>query len=466
MEAKKKAVITILGLIGHTKKDQYIKNNEIKDRFIDKGEDDKAKYTLSQELSSSMALKEKNYINMLTLLAQNSEEMLIAIGTSKAIGIQKKAIEFVKVEKNIDYIEIEDESEYDNILKLINDTISHYDEVIFDVSHGFRHLPILATVALIVKNIKDANKIQHILFAKEINPYTEYEIIDLKAYLDLASLSFVLANFKDNYTTSNHVKIKNQNYIQLIKSMNDFSADLMALSLEHLLVNSTPKLISEIDNLLEKETTILEQELADLKTHLENNFSKKSHRYETYYYLAKDLKEKGYLVQALSLLFESVGFYIKTSFSKFSVELKELINEEEQSIKEGKSNYYKLTNACRSYMLHDDTKNTDYKLKKYRELIYSQVENKFDFRKFCKEIGDRRNNLLHSNSGETIDNIVSVMDRLMSDYEKFCMDGDVLQFDKTLKEKIKTNPPKIKLNRKVKKYQKEIRRQYASYTQL
>jgi len=451
MEAKKKAVITILGLIGHTKKEQYIENNEIRDRFVDKEDRDKAKYTLSQELSSSISLEEKNYINMLTLLAENSEEILIAVGTSKAISIQKEAIDFIKTEKDISYIEIEDESEYASILKVIDNTISKYDEVIFDVSHGFRHLPILATVALIVKNIKDANKIQHILFAKEINPYTEYKIIDLKEYLDLASLSFVLANFKDNYTTSNHIKINNKNYIKLIESMNYFSANLMALSLEHLLVNSTPNLISEIDNILEDEMTILEQELVDLKTHLKNNFSKKSHRYETYYYLAKDLKEKGYLVQALSLLFESVGFYIKTSFSKFSVELKKLIDKEENSIKNGKSDYYKLTNACRSYMLYSkdkdanachsqEKKNTDYKLKDYRKIIYSQVENKCDFRKFCKEIGDRRNNLLHSNSGETIDNIVSVMDRLMSDYEKFCIDGDVLKFDSTVK--IKEVPKK------------------------
>lgn len=72
----------------------------------------------------------------------------------------------------------------------MNETINQYDEVIVDVSHGFRHLPILMVVDLIIQNFQDTSKIKQILFAKEIDKHEKdkkgvYEIIDLKEYLTL-----------------------------------------------------------------------------------------------------------------------------------------------------------------------------------------------------------------------------------------------------------------------------------------
>jgi len=51
------------------------------------------------------------------------------------------------------------ESNYSYFLNKYNELIEQYDKVIIDVSHGFRHFPILAVVNLILQNIKNPEKI-------------------------------------------------------------------------------------------------------------------------------------------------------------------------------------------------------------------------------------------------------------------------------------------------------------------
>lgn len=437
MSEKRKAVITILGIGFVTDKNK------------------RAEYYFEENLKNNFTLKKDNYTNMFPLLIDSfTDYEIVPIFTKEAKETNQKVLK----DENINWDNFQDEyyidknETYDKTLKVINYAISQYDEVIFDMSHGFRSLPILATVALITQNIQDKNKIKEIFFAKEIEDRSKYEIVSLLEYLDLANLSFIISNFKDNYTVSKHIQIKSEKYKNLIDKMNSFSSDIMSLSLENLLDTTAIELTNEIQKITYDKDTILINELEFLRVHIEKTFSKKNHRYETYYYLAKELYDRGYLVQALSLLFESLGFYIKTSFSKFSDKLKDLIDQEEKKIKDGKSDYYKLTSACRSYMLFDNDKNTDKKLKPCSEIIYSQVNNKSEFRVFCEQIGDRRNNLLHSNSGETIDNISEVMKDLMQNYEKFCIKDNVLKFDSI--RKTQKAIPKKNLYRKIERVTK------------
>ncbi|GAB1464836.1 hypothetical protein MASR2M54_03360 [Aliarcobacter cryaerophilus] len=88
-------------------------------------------------------------------------------------------------------------------------------------------------VDLIIQNFQDTQKLKKILFAKEIQAFKEYEIIDLKEYLELANISFVLTTFEKNYTVASH--IKSVKYSKLLKELNDFSNDLMALNIGNLL---------------------------------------------------------------------------------------------------------------------------------------------------------------------------------------------------------------------------------------
>ena len=447
----KKAVITILGLIGHQKKEQEIEAGKIKDIYKNIPKEEQAFYSIDND-AIDIKIKGKNYLNMLNLISSEdffTDYDIIAIGTEKAINIQKKVLEYENLEdREIKYISITDENDYTKLFKKINNLVadSAYNEVIFDVSHGFRHLPILATVSLIIQNIKNPDKIKHILFAKEIESYREYQVIDLQEYLDLANLSFILTNFKKNYTTAKHIIIKNKKYKPLLESMNDFSSHLMALSLETLLTTSTKNLIDAIDKLLQDDNQILKKELEDLKEHIESVFKKHSHRYVTYYKLAIDLFHKGYIAQALSLLYEGIGFYAKTSFAKYSNELNNTIKQFEMKIKNKQpihdknpdkiADYYTLTSACRSYILFPQEKsnnkkaNNDKLLSSYKKQIYSQLNNIENFSKYCEKLGDTRNNLLHSNSSEKIKDIKELMEEIINNYKKYCIEEDILKFQK------------------------------------
>ena len=115
---------------------------------------------------------------------------------------------------------ISDEKDYDIVFKQINELLNDYDEVIIDVSHGFRHLPILMTINLIVQNIVNSKKITSILFAKEIVKFKEYEMIDLVGYLDLSNIAFTLARFSENYTVSRNIHFRDKTYQELVDSLN------------------------------------------------------------------------------------------------------------------------------------------------------------------------------------------------------------------------------------------------------
>ena len=95
--------------------------------------------------------------------------------------LQKSDIAFANFDEK--YF-IDDDKNFTKLFNIINSAIDEFDELIVDVSHGFRHLPILMIVDLIIQNFQNTSKIKNILFAKEIIYREEYEIIDLKEYLE------------------------------------------------------------------------------------------------------------------------------------------------------------------------------------------------------------------------------------------------------------------------------------------
>lgn len=445
----KKAVITILGLAGgkvEKKEDQLILTN----------------FKTKHEYYFKEDEKNNNYTNTLPLLIDKYDEeyVIIPIFTKEAKCLQTKLLQ-ENHNKDIsslftdDYY-IKDENDFQDILKIINKVLlnNSYDKFIIDLTHGFRHLPILATINLIMHNIKNKEKIEHIWFAKEIvkpdkDTKGTYHIIDLQEYLDLANLSFIITNFKDNYTTSKHIQVKDKKYQELLSNMNKFSSDLMALSLEHLFDKSQINLSNSIEKLLLDETTILKDSLEELKIHINNIFTKKAHRYETYYNLATDLSFKGYLAISLSLIFEGTAFYIKSSFKNFSDDLKKTIDDIEIKIKNKEplhdktrkaATYYDITSACKSYITHPEREvkkdgkiiqksNNDQLFKEHRDLIYKKlnmISGFEDFKKFVNDTSIMRNNLLHSNSGDKVSFIDTGIGSVLNNCKKFCIDDDIL----------------------------------------
>lgn len=190
----KKAVITILGIQGG---------------FV--GSDKKAKFSNFENRANYYfenlgESSKKPYFNTLPLLIEkySSSHRIVPICTDDAKIFNEAVLRdgYQNLELTFDdrYL-IRDEKDFKSTFKLINDAVSEFDEIIVDVSHGFRHLPILMIVDLVIQNFQNSEKVKNIFFAKEIIKHERdseglYEIIDLKEYLELANISFLLTSFE------------------------------------------------------------------------------------------------------------------------------------------------------------------------------------------------------------------------------------------------------------------------------
>ena len=365
---------------------------------------------------------QKEYFNTFPLLIENFSKRyeIVPIYTKDAQNanikvLKKENLEFNSFNSNC---LIRDDKDFKNIFKIINETIASYEEVIVDVSHGFRHLPILMIVDLIIQNFQDTQKIKKILFAKEIQAFKEYEIIDLKEYLELANISFVLTTFEKNYTVASH--IKSVKYSKLLKELNDFSNDLMALNIGNLLKTSK-ELIEELDKIddisikTQAETLkLVIQQLTDFK-------NKK--RYLVYYQLSKNLFEKEYMLLSLALLYESIRMYIKSYIKNKHIDLVEDI--------ELQLNYdlYKIGSffknlSWRNYSQFQNQNKTNLNI---IESDYIKLANSYPkhLNQLYSDIDKKRNNLAHANSNGKFEDIKKSIKELIINYEKLAINRGI-----------------------------------------
>lgn len=400
IKAKRTAIISILGTLN------------------------KSEALYSKESSISLEIKSGKYKNMLPLLFHSFNEQedttLISIYTKEALEIQKEVLPNFNIEENGYLIE---ENKFDEIFNTINIILSDttYTDFIVDISHGFRHLPILTTVSMLISNFQDSSKIKNILFAKEIKKFEEYEIIDLKPYLEIANIAFVLNTFDDNYTVAHH--INSYKYATLIKALNDFSNDIMALNLSNLNNSSLPTLLDELNNI---EDISIKDMAQQLENELKNDFSYEDKIYLTFYKISKNIFEKNYILLSLSLLYESIRIFIKTSIKR---DEKAIVLKLEEFFK---NDIYKLGNFFKNL----DWKSYD-KLKSEKDIIssfeYDKLISSYKRRiltpSLIKDISDTRNDLSHANSkmkfAEIKTNTLYLIERYESQYN--------------LKEKLKSN---------------------------
>jgi CRISPR-associated DxTHG motif protein len=367
------------------------------------------------EMILSKELKPGSYKNMLPLIIENYKDKenttIISLYTQDALEKQRNVVKDLDfdIEKNGQKI---DDKDFNGIFNSINELLINekYDEFIIDISHGFRHLPILATISMLINNFQNTNKIKYIYFAKELEPRKKYEILDLKEYLDIANMSFVLSAFDDNYTVANH--IKSNRYKKLILSLNEFSNDIMALNLSNLFKTSLPTLSRELSII---NNVAIRNIALELKDTLESDFKIQKKKYLTFYKLSKILLEKNYILLSLSLLYESIRTYIKTAIKK-----------QQEIIVNKIENYYNDD----LYKLGDffsklERRSYD-RLKSEKDVItsleYNKLQNSFNTvmttPSLVKEIMHTRNDLSHANSKESFLQIKEKAQELLSRYEK------------------------------------------------
>lgn len=414
-ENMKKAVITILGMQGgdvkHEKAEYYFENDR----------------TDKKEYFNTLPLLIEKYGNKYTIVALYTEEAK----KSNEIVLEKSGISVIEFhEKNL----IKDDKDFNEIFKIIDEAVEEYDEIIVDVSHGFRHLPILMIVDLIIQNFQNTNKVKKILFAKEVKKFKLYEMMDLKEYLDLANISFILTSFEKNYTVANHIKAKK--YKTLIERLNDFSNDIMALSLNNLFKTTAKELLIELDKVkdisIQRQAQALKEKIQILTTY------EGKKRFQIYFDLAKDLFEKNYMLLSLSLLNESVRLYIKSTIKtnhKESVEKIEKafgndlyeIGDFFAKFKNDKFDYDKFK---KSWEKEYGTKNIpllSYEFNALKQAFPDNLSTECKYKISPKSqslidaIAYTRNNLAHGNVKDSFSSIQEGIKELLNDYETKCI---------------------------------------------
>ncbi len=450
-----KAVITILGIQGgYVDKNKATLNN--------------SEHIAEYYFENSNENTKKEYFNTLPLLIDKySEEYeIIPIYTADSKIFNNAVFDelYSTLKSKFSYKEqygIEDEKDFKEVFKLFNNTLEEFDEIIIDVTHGFRHLPLLMLIDLMIINFRDTSKIEKILFAKEEIKHTPkekglYEIIDLKEYLELANISFILTTFNKNYTVANHIASKKYN--DLIIALNDFSNDIMAINLNNLFKQSSRKLIKELNKLDDISIKSMAEKLRD---DIEQNFTLKDgqKRYEIYLKLAIDLCSKNYMLLSLSLLYESSRMYIKTTIKK---EHKEIVEDIEKYFEE---DWYKVGDFFKNLSWKDYCK-LKYKEKKlitydnynklqksypkdFKEKIkFKGIPNLTQEATIIEHISNTRNNLSHANSKGNFADIKKSVKKLMFKYK------NIIEKKITNTPLKKTTIPKLKPIRIIKKASK------------
>ena len=408
-------------------------------------------YEYDEKLKNLYSLKKQRYTNMLPLLIDNfGTQEVIPIFTEEARDTQIKVLEKEFKTSHIEIFNdknfIRGDTDFYEILRIINDTINEDNEYIIDLTHGFRHIPILATISLISQSLSDTNKIKHIFFAKEIINQKEYEIIDLKEYLELANMSYMLETFDKNYTVSFVAAFENEDFENLRGELTKFSNDILANSIKAL-ESRFDIVLQYIENIKKHEQIFtFKSSLDKIKDHIENlkQISKKRD-YQKLYEIAKVLNKKGYLLNAITLLFEGVGYYCVSGLEKISPKAEAYVREFKNS---GFFDSYNLTNQSRnlvkigsdmkSYLFGTEKAQTHFglskkKAKEYlsdiKDLICNKLEripNIEEFKNFIIAAEKLRNNLAHGNSSDEIENTKLNFKRLLEDYKKFCIEDDIL----------------------------------------
>ena len=414
----KTAVITILGIQGQK---ENIKTEGC------------ARYYFAGESAD----KSQEFFNTLPLLADKfGAENIVPIYTAEAREFNEAVMAHYadfQINFNDDY-KIVDEKNFEALFEIFERSIgdlvkSGVGRIVFDVTHGFRHLPLLALVDLLIQNFSNVSQIDQILFAKEIEKFKLYEIIDLRQYLDIANIAFVIAAFSQNYTLTQHIKTKK--FESLVNALNAFSHNILSLNIAKL-KSSHSELIKELDKI---DDIALNSRANALKDKLNKICDWSDSAYVFRYKLAKDMFEKGYLLQSLVLLFESLNSYIVSVFEKNIPDVYKKILDECSKKKERRnykiSNFFVQALKVRADVSNDDFAYSTKRNLKYLDLTNSDIDNirsviKTEFGsggellEYHEELYKLRNDFAHGNiSEEEFSHIKQEIKKLFDRYHNF-----------------------------------------------
>ena len=326
-----------------------------------------------------------NFCNSLDMLLQHYPvDEAYFIGTEVAIDFQKKLLKFDK--KRHHFITVEDDSLddiFEEILALLN---QEQGQTILDITHGFRHQPIMAIFASTLSQFLERKDLK-IIYAKEKERFKSYQYIYLNEYIEITQISLLLTGFIRtlNFIPVSNMKLLNNNVFE------DFSKSLLSNDLRGVERNY---------KLLQKELTALRGN-EELK-HISNLIEKVENQlrplamfeplsvFQKYIFLSKMMVEKNYLVVSLAYIFESLREYCSYRFKDIYLNI------------EFKDDYQRNDNVMKTI---GNYKIKNKILKKYPRLYKSNKEKFKEVNKVYNKLRKYRNSLAHINTTKNFHNI-------------------------------------------------------------
>ena len=440
-------IVTFAGLIGIEKEEEEWKVT---------GE--KAEYLFSPSLVHALSLEKEpyRYENMLPLLLQTfPDTRVVAVGTPLSIEAQTALLGRCRPHLDHDYekVSLDDAHDYHAIFRKLGDLLESDEEIIVDISHSFRHIPALMMVDMIIANIKNPGRIRHILFAKELEAGKRYRIIDLREYLTLANVSYALASFTKNYTIATTVKTVDEIYQALLNDLSRFGEHMLANSFEALLApdRGNPPVAQSILDVIKTVKTHdrlkdvihpIEPYLDNIAEHMIEVLAQAEKPMdERLLFFARMMFDKGYLLNALTLLDEAAAAYCVEAFRKlpsmaYAVERFDAAIQNRDNPK--LYNRYELTNIAKNVVKlgkfykknlyrNDDATIMERFIEAARDHVNGHYWQLKSLRDFLFSCDDTRNNLAHANSDRRLDDARNEIQSLFIRYEEVCYEEDPLQ---------------------------------------
>lgn len=392
-------IIAILGLAGKNRDGSLTKSTYSKDSDISE-------------------LKNGEFINSTHCLMESFGESATytLMGTSDSIAFQQNIFANLPQCKAIfdkNSPKVLSDNEIQSVFREILSSIKEAkeDNIILDITHGFRHQPIIASFASTLGQINTKKSIT-LLFAKEIEQGKTYQYISLEKYSQISLIALSLQTFVQTLSVPNMGLEE-----PFIIALSEFSKSLHANDFNHIFAN-LDKTSDELQkaknnaefgglkNILDEVEKIL-SDFVDIKNTQKD--------YQKHYKIAKIMHEKGYYLIVATYIYEAIALYIIDDLSGQNLICKRGFSE------------YELTNAVRFYVWTDikpnDTKNGKNVFADFTEIQTYRKNNQTKFESWKNLIGQIktfRNDLAHISKDKKYDTkmIGGVLKKELSNLEQ------------------------------------------------
>ena len=393
-------IIAILGKAGKDREGNLVKSTYSKDSYL-----------------KVSGLKNGDFYNSTHCLIESFGESstYTFLGTSDSIEFQNdifanhpqcKAI--FETNKPIVLGDNELESVFHQILESIKS--AKENNIILDITHGFRHQPIIASFASTLGQINTQKSIT-LLFAKELKPREEYQYISLEKYSQISLITLSLQTFVQTLSVPNIVDKKEYPFIdiltrfsnalhanafaQIFGQLNNAKNELQKIK-NNVRFGGLEKILDEVERILEAFETI-------------KNIKE---QYKQYYEISRFMNEKGYYLIAITYIKEAIPLYV-------SDKLKDFTKRNVRPYDKSKAIEEMIKGNPLDRTVFDDVDYLDKKLKK---------QNFDGLKMMIENISKIRNDLAHINpKPKELTEIKNSLNATLEDFKNKCLIQDCLK---------------------------------------